>query len=433
MNKFLIAIFTVLLFSACNKQDDPDPSPVPYPVAERTVLVYMAGENNLTKDDSYPGESYLADDYEELLEGSYSLNSRQHLVLFIDSVGRDNPPHIVEMADGKVTDVYRYDEDFYSCDADKMLEVMNLVMEKYPSTEYGLVLWGHASGWAMSIDSIASSAKARTSTRAYGQDQGWDVTGGTVHWMNITQMARALEQLPKKLLYIFADCCCFQCLESAYELHNSAEWLIGSPAEIPGEGAPYHKMVPKLFSNSTTFYKDICDCYYDYFIDAYQSHDYTQYSDLAYLIGYSVPMSAFKLSKMDDLATATKNILPTFMPVYPEQLDMSGVPFYFGYSNVSAMFDPKTVIQKFASASDYAQWLSVYNQAVPCQLVSRVWMTMYGYQYNRFGTFPTDESLWGSTSMFFPQASYTSHPYRYNERIKYLQWYNAINWPAFGL
>ena len=77
MNKFFIAIFTILLLAACNKHEDPAPSPEPTPtLAQRTVLVYMSGENNLTKDSSSPGVSYLEDDYKEMLEGSNLISLR---------------------------------------------------------------------------------------------------------------------------------------------------------------------------------------------------------------------------------------------------------------------------------------------------------------------------------------------------------------------
>ena len=131
------------MLAACNKHEDPAPSPEPTPtLAQRTVLVYMSGENNLTKDSSSPGVSYLEDDYKEMLEGSYSLNSNQHLIAFIDSVGTDNKPHIVEIANGIAKNVYQYDSEFYASDPNKLLEVIKWVMNQYPAHEYGLVLWG---------------------------------------------------------------------------------------------------------------------------------------------------------------------------------------------------------------------------------------------------------------------------------------------------
>ena len=249
MNKYIIAIITILALMGCDKNEDPTPTPEPT-IAQRTVLVYMSGENSLTYDTSYPGESFLADDLEEIIEGSYQLNSNQHLICFIDSVGRDNMPHIVEVANGRATEVYRYPSEFYASDPEKFREVLQYTINNYPAKEYGLVLWGHASGWIVHNDTVPATAQARGTTRAYGQDTGWDITGDSERWMNITQMARVLETIPK-LKYIFADCCNIMCLEVGYELRNCADYLIGSPAEIPGEGAPYHKLLPKFFSTNT--------------------------------------------------------------------------------------------------------------------------------------------------------------------------------------
>ena len=429
MNRLIIAIIGILVCWSCSKKDDPEP--IPEPVIQHTVLVYMSGENNLTKDSRYPNESYLADDLEEMKEGSYLLSKDQRLIVFIDSVGTKNYPHFVEIANGKATEVYRYESDFYASDPEKFREIVKWTIDKYPSEEYSLVLWGHATGWAVSNDTIASSRKY---TRAYGQDKYWDNNSSdnnsSEKWMNITQMAKALEGLPK-LKYIFADCCCFACVESAYELRNVADYLIGSPAEIPGEGAPYDIIVPKLFSQSPTFYKEICDTYYDYFMDAYQIPPYTDKSTNSYLIGYSVPLSVIDLSKMDNLAQATNQVMKSFATYYPEVLNLANIPFYFGY-DYPVMYDMKSVIQKYAPSSDYAQWLSAYNQAVPYSLVSKRWMTIYSMIKNNYDLFPSDENVYGCVSMFFPQNNYDYSIFKYNTRIKNYQWYYAVNWSNFG-
>lgn len=426
MNRIILFFISLLLFSACDKNEDPSPTPTPEPTqAERTVLIYLSGENNLTQDSQYPGESYMDFDMEEILEGSYKLNNNQHLICFIDSVGKDNKPYFIEVANGKAKEVYRYESDFYASDPAKFREVLQYTIDNYPAKEYGLVLWGHASGWIVHNDSVPNVLKAREVTRGFGKDEGWD-TNGSSKWMNITQMAQALETIPK-LKFIFADCCNFMCAEVGYELRNCAEYLIGSPAEIPGEGAPYHLMIEKLFSTSPTFYNDICNCYYDYFIEAYTDPDYRDW-DLA---GYSVPLSTFRLDQMENLADATKQLMKTFMPQYPEQLDLTNLPYYF-FNDRRVLYDMKTVFKKYAPESDYNKWLKVFNTAVPYQAYSLKWMSIFSTIRNDFDIFPQDTSLWGSVSMFFPQAYYSNCYFGYNERIRKLQWYNAVDWPSYG-
>ena len=426
MNRIILFFLSLLLFSACDKNEDPSPTPEPEPTqAERTVLIYLSGENNLTQDSQYPGESYMDFDMEEILEGSYKLNNNQHLICFIDSVGKDNKPYFIEVANGKAKEVYRYESDFYASDPAKFREVLQYTIDNYPAKEYGLVLWGHASGWIVHNDSVPNVLKAREVTRGFGKDEGWD-TNGSSKWMNITQMAQALETIPK-LKFIFADCCNFMCAEVGYELRNCAEYLIGSPAEIPGEGAPYHLMIEKLFSTSPSFYNDICNCYYDYFIEAYTDPDYRDW-DLA---GYSVPLSTFRLDQMENLADATKQLMKTFMPQYPEQLDLTNLPYYF-FNDRRVLYDMKTVFKKYAPESDYNKWLKVFNTAVPYQAYSLKWMSIFSTIRNDFDIFPQDTSLWGSVSMFFPQAYYSNCYFGYNERIRKLQWYNAVDWASYG-
>ena len=424
MNRIIIFFISLLLFTACDKNEDPSPAPEPTQ-AERTVLIYMSGENNLTQDYQYPGESFLADDLEEIIEGSYKVNSKQHLICFVDSVGTNNKPYIIEVSNGKTKEVYRYESDFYASDPAKFREVLQYTIDNYPAKEYGLVLWGHASGWIVHNDTVPSVLKTREATRGYGKDEGWD-TNGSSKWMNITQMAQALETIPK-LKFIFADCCNFMCAEVGYELRNCAEYLIGSPAEIPGEGAPYHLMIEKLFSTSPTFYKDICNCYYDYFLDAYTQPDYSDWN----LEGYSVPLSVFRLDQMENLADATKQLMQKFMPKYPEQLDLTNLPYYL-YNDRRVIYDVKTVFKKYAPESDYNKWLDVFNTAVPYQAVSQRWMSIFDTIRNDFYTFPQDTESWGTVSMFFPQTYYNSCYFDYNKRIRKLQWYNAVDWASYG-
>ena len=420
MHKIIIGLLGIALLCSCNKKDDPEPTPEPT-VYDRTVLVYMSGENDLTT------SGFMADDLLEMDEGSYQLNDDQHLIVFIDSVGTTNPPHIIEIAKGKRKVLYQYNTEFAASDPSKFREVIQWTIDNYPSKDYGLVLWGHATGWAVDADSVANVQR----TRAYGYDYGYDSYIGRKA-MNITQMAKALEDMPK-FKYIFADCCCFMCVESAYELRNAADYLIGSPAEIPGAGAPYDRIMSSLFSNSNTFYQNICDIYYDFYLDAYNSSTY----DYLNLDGYSVPMSAVKLSEMESLAQATNQILATISSeiTSPAVLDLSKLPFYFAsttYTDMKVMYDMSSVFYKYASVSDYTQWLTAYNKAVPYSLVSTKWQTVYNTLYNSFDSFPDNNAMWGGLSMYFPQQGYDNYNYKFNTRIKNYQWYYSVNWSKYG-
>lgn len=424
MKKLLLLFYTLLLFTACHDNDPEVPAPPSQ--ASRTVIVYMSGENNLTATNS---GRFLSRDLQEMQNGSKLLTDNQRLFVFVDSLNSSTTgtPFIAELHGGKMYKRYEFDHDFYASDPAYFQQVLQWVINYAPADDYGLVLWGHASGWIVSNDTIAE-VKARISTRAYGQDDGTDIKSGTlqrIKWMNITQMAHALQPLPK-FRYIFADCCNMMCAEVAYELRNETEFLIGSPAEIPGNGAPYHKMMPYLFSKDPEFYKGIVDCYYENYLQ-----ENRQYNDLN---GYSLPISVIDNKFIEPLGHATHDIIATFVHPDMRQMVKDSIVFYFYYEpEARLMFDMKQYLKKNAPASAYDQWLPVFKQAVPYQRISLRWMTAYDLMDASFDGFVRDESLCGGVSMFIPMKyiyAYESGR-NYNEYSKKMSWNSVVDWSRF--
>jgi hypothetical protein len=207
-----LAMASLLGLSSCSHDDDEKPDPWTVGKAERTILVYMAGENNLSSN------GFLSSDLVELLSGSLQLTDKQRLLVFIDSLGNGSNngyPRIVEFHGGKSYLVKQYTEDFYACDPTCFHDVLQTMIKSAEADSYGLVLWGHANGWLVEKDSLAENQAE--SRRAYGLDYGADGEQTGWKWMNITQMAHALEGLPH-FDFIFADCCNMMCAEVGYEL-----------------------------------------------------------------------------------------------------------------------------------------------------------------------------------------------------------------------
>lgn len=419
MQKLTLLLLFPLFVLACHHDDEPEEEKG----AERTVLVYLAAENNLT--------SFANEDLKEMKAGSKSLNNRQNLIVYVDQAGT-TPPYMARIKNGVLVDSVSMTESL-SADPAILEQVIRRTKEKYPAQDYGLVFWGHAFGWFISNDSVEYAQ-----SRAYGGDTGnGSAAGAGRYWMNIPSMAKAIKRgmgsIPLK--FILGDCCNFGCIEIAYEMRNVTEYVIASPAEIPDKGAPYEFLVPDLFNTSDLFYQPMIDRYYKYYLDEYNQYPGRYYNyQQGDLKGYSVPLSAIKTVELEHFATATARLLHTISDKIGKDgvLNFENTVYYTVYSGYKCSYDIYHTFKTNASAADFSAWETAFEKAVPYRVFSGRWLS------NNF-QIPADmEALnangndCGEVSMFFPQAAYHQTYPSWNESIKRFQWNNVIRWEQYG-
>lgn len=407
IRNLLIYISAILLLTACHKHHEEEAW-----MPQRTVLVYMAGENNLSYNVLY--------DLREMMAASID-PTNDCLLVYVDRAKKEELPYLARIKDGKLTDSVSVadmnisQEDPYTSDPRVMEGVMRYAFNKYRSadSDYGLVLWGHASGW-LPGDSITTNAARETGRRkAFGGDTGNNtmVSAGK-YWMNMYTLAQVLSRLPH-LRFIFADCCHFQCLESAYELRNVADYIIGSPAEIPNVGAPYTTVVPALFEK-TTFYTSVVNRYYEQVIDS---------------VKY-VPLSVIKTEGMDQLAAATRQVLLSMADTlgatpYP---NLKGLIHYY----VNPRFpDANDFVRHYATAEAYSTWKQALDQVVVYKKMAMRWATnrMWSLYYKDF---TMTEEGYGGVSMYVPQDPAKETDDNYNKAIRNTSWYEAVGLSDLG-
>ena len=414
MKQILFFMCCAVLITACKKDEE---KKIPTN-AQRTVMVYMSGDNSLSP--------VVSEDIQEMLQGASGIPLNCNLVVFIDRSISSEKPFIARITkEAKLDTLYKYNDDFYASDPEKLSEVLKQITQLCPAKEYGLVLWGHASGWVVESDTIAQK-------RAYGIDNN--------KWMNITQMAKALKGLKDqnvlpKLSFIFADCCNMLCAENGYELRDVTDYLIGSPAEIPGYGAPYQLVVPHLFNSGSALYKGIIDTYYDYYAD-YSHLNYSEKSSWPYMEdGYSVPLAVIDTKYIGELAYRTHDMLERATggyPQYPNSPDLTSIAFYW-YGDVPMMYDMRAVMERLLSEADFKLWEETYQLAVPYYRMSMKWMTIWGSLARTFDTF--DSNLkYGCISMFIPQQNsyYSYGNMAYNKTSINFGWNQVMDWKRFG-
>lgn len=409
MKYFCFIICFITLFASCKDKDEKD-NLIDKIIDKRTIIAYISAENNLS--------SYSSGDINEMLKGSLNIPNNMNLIAFVDVADPSMPPYVINIKDGKSTidtDI-TFSEDFYASDPNKMRDILNRIMLKYPAESFGLILWGHANGWIINNSSIDFTSKRR----AYGGDNGNNSTSGSGKvWMNIPDMAKALESLPQKFNFIFADCCNFQCAEIAYELRNATDLIIGSPAEIPGYGAPYDKIIPLLFDTSNNFYEKVVDAYFN----DYYTADYDE----------SVPLSVINTQNIGKLAEATRKLVPELMPkiefdslVYYIKTD--SLVYYYD-NNTKVMFDAKGLINTNVTDSNkIAEWIEALNETVVYKKRCSRWMTS---RLVDFSDFNVTEDNYSGITMFVPLPEYDSKGKNYNKAIEKMQWWTATEMNKF--
>ena len=402
----ILTVGTMMSFTACSSDDEVlnevnenlQLNASRHTTAERTVLVYLAGKNNLSKS--------LQTNLEQMKAGSKCIGNNT-LLVFVRRDIQGEKPWLARVSNGELTDSVSLDDmgittgNMQACNPELMEQVMKYAYSHYPANEYGLVLGGHSTGWL--IDQEPSE------TRAFGVDNGdgYVYSSNNKRWINVPTIARVLERVPH-LKFIFADCCNFMCLETMYELRNVTDYIIGSPAEIPAEGAPYEQIIPALFEKNT-FCTSVIDIYYR-----------TQNGQL--------PLSAVKTSAIEQLASATRSALDLVQAKNGNgYADTQGL-IHYGYSASSNQFhqeynifyDAGDFFRSQLSVSDYQQWKQALDEAVVEKRFAKQWKTCMAWSYI-YSDFEMTEEKYHGVSMYIPQdpnTEYGKYYARNNEDIK---------------
>ena len=225
------------------------------------------------------------------------------------------------------------------------------------------------------------------------------------------------------------------CAEVTYELRNVCDYIIGSPAEIPGRGAPYEYVVPDFFLAKDNVGKSIVD-------------DYIKNTDFSLYDVDGLPLSVVKTSNMENLLAVTQSAIDTLMVhyLYPNNLPVYDVIFYgrnYAAAKNPIYYDLRNVMRKYLSKDDFDTWDKVFQQTVVYSVHPRDiqetgiqdWMTDELY-FSHFAKFQMNDDNYGGLSMFIPQTYYSNaNPNDYlnpNVSIKAFQWNKGIDWTKFG-
>ena len=111
--------------------------------------------------------------------------------------------------------------------------------QNYPADHYALVIWNHGAGWR-NTRSERDRLKQVPRSVSIDEDRNTEI--------EVWDLPQALNVTPKMDLVIF-DASLMQMTEVAYELRNSATYIVGSEESPPGEGYVYSTFLGDLAAN----------------------------------------------------------------------------------------------------------------------------------------------------------------------------------------
>lgn len=309
--KHIMLFSTALLSASCGELLlDSDNGGVDMAV-NRTVLVYMAADNNLAL--------YARKNIEDMKQGEvpsyFDEGSGDVLLVYADIDGEE--PRLMRLSKdrfGVVTEeTLRVYEEWNSCTDSVMSAVLSDAATLFPSRESGLVLWSHGTGWLPEgyySNPVYSSPDGGAAAphhiedpyahlvKSFGSEDGIE--------MDIKVLAEAL---PVHYSFILMDACLMGGVEVAYELRDKCDYFIGSAAEVLANGFPYADVVGEFFRGETGL-RNACRLYREHYKDD----------------GATIAMVDTR--RLDALAGACRDVFADGRDAIP-QLDMDSVQGYY--------------------------------------------------------------------------------------------------------
>lgn len=397
----IIILCSAFLLAGCHDSFElPAPTPQPRAEAERTVIVYMVGDNSLS--------SAVRADTIEMVKGKDLIPEDVNFIIFMDN--KQHTPAIYELSAKGGMQLWRqYEEELCTTDSLTMFQVIQEIEHYFPARHYGITLGSHASGW------VPERKSSRRNTFGKDENPGTNASGKIE--MEIPVLRDVLAHFPK-FDYIFFDACFMQCIEVAYELREVTNYVVGSPAEIPGPGAPYDKIIEALCKGDA---KGIVLGYDSGYPGTYNNYYYP-----------GVLLSCIDCTQLEALAIETGRLLTPFYMEHAEPYTTGFLSYCdLSWSKYTYNFDMRTTMCRLLSEEDYTAWMEAFDRAVPLYTISstNTWFAIHCESSIAFVKAP---ECYGGVSMFVPMNKYDINACSWNKDFQNTSWYAATGWADTG-
>lgn len=328
MKSNLLLLSFILIFQSACVQEESESSPAATSVADRTLLVYLAGDNNLWQ--------YMDRNIAGIREGMQSekISGNTKVVVYYDTPY--DVPRLTEFIPGSETLLKEYPEQ-NSASGATLREVVADMERLAPARHYGLVLGSHGTAWIPSAAfgqltcSFSDNIGKWPETRFFAEDVSVSPAG----YMNLDELADALPD--RKFDYILFDACYMGSVEVAYALKDKTDYIISSPAEEVADGYPYERVLSALLARTPDLVS-VCVGFFNY----YAEHEDERYR--------SATVSLVRTAGLHRLWQATDDLSKTAMEAEPDVfagMDIHDIQHFDRYRR-PFIFDLKETVDRLA-------------------------------------------------------------------------------------
>ena len=352
---FLIFLIAAFAFTACSNEDATNVEDI----NKQTVIVFMPWSG----DDSHVGLYNIfkqnLDSIEGAIKKSKGLSGR--LVVFLSTSSSQASLYEVTYKSGQIihTPIKTYSGNTHTT-VSGITEILNDVKVNAYALNYAMMVGCHGSGWTykndwehypynakrnviLPEDANGSFAKATSLAKqipnAYPTTRFFGSVSDMNYAIDISDLATGIQNAGLKMQFIMFDDCYMANVETAYELRQVTNFLIGSTSEVMAIGVPYQTMWSSLATSTPSYEKAV---------KAFN----TYYKSYAYPFG---ALSAIDCREVEGLATIMKEInrryeFPDSLRDSLQVLDGFDTPIFYDMGDyASKLCQNKNMLSDFQS------------------------------------------------------------------------------------
>ena len=350
---FLVLLVVVLSATSCTEEGIDTDS-----INKQTILVFMPWTGTTSGNQGlYPYFKQNLDSIESSIVKAGQMNGRA--LVFLSSSADKSSLYEITLVNKKIqhTPIKEYSGNLYTT-AEGIAQLLNDMKSNASALNYAMVLSSHGMGWTFKDDWTNYPYSAKPRRNAHGFNNGANKLVpyhptrfyGSVDDINnygtdIESLETGIRNAGLKMHFILFDDCYMANVETAYQLKDVTNFLIGSTSEVMAEGMPYQTMWTALASSTPT-YATITDAFYKF------------YSNYLPPCG---TLSVIDCRQMDKLAEQMKLINSKFKF---ENNKLDSIQVLDGFSN-SIFYDMKDYVDSLCTDKDLLNdFNSAFKQAI---------------------------------------------------------------------